>query len=93
MKVENTASVVIKARPSLYCSRACCSSHLFQINAYMDNLEGDRADTCEMMLLYPTVDASLSADYSQKGHKIRIRTINLNQPWPSIHQDLLALVA
>ena len=46
-----------------------------------------------MMLLYPTVDSPLSADFTHKGHKISIRTINLNQPWQSIHQDLLALVA
>lgn len=69
------------------------SSHVFQINAYMDNLEGEWADTCEMMLLYPTVDSPLLADYTHKGHRIHIRTINLNQPWQSIHQDLLALVA
>jgi len=69
------------------------SAHLYQINAYMDNLRGEWADTCEMMLLYPTVDAPLAADYSHKGHTIRIRTINLNQPWESIHHDLLALAA
>ena len=46
-----------------------------------------------MMLLYPTMDSSLSADYAHKGHKISIRTIGLNQPWQSIHQDLLAFVA
>jgi len=69
------------------------SEHLYQINAYMDNLEGEWADTCEMMLLYPTVDSPLSADYTHKGHKISIRTINLNQPWQSIDKDLLALVA
>ncbi len=50
-------------------------------------------DTCEMMLLYPTVDSPLSASYTHKGRKISIRTINLNQPWQCIHQDLLALVA
>ena len=59
----------------------------------MDNLEGEWAATCEMMLLYPTVDSPMSATFTHKGHKIRIRTINLNQPWQSIHQDLLALVA
>ena len=69
------------------------SEHLFQINAYMDNLEGQGADSCEMMLLYPTVDSLLSADFTHNGHKISIRTINLDQPWQSIHQDLLALVA
>jgi 5-methylcytosine-specific restriction enzyme subunit McrC len=70
------------------------SAHLFQINAYMDNLpEETLTDTCEMMLLYPTVDSPLSATFTHKGHKISIRTINLDQPWPSIHADLLALVA
>lgn len=69
------------------------SEHLYQINAYMDNLEGEWADTCQMMLLYPTVDLPFSANYSHTGHKISIRTINLNQPWQGIHHDLLALVA
>jgi hypothetical protein len=41
---------------------------------------------------YPTVDSPLLADYAHKGHKIHIRTINLNQPWQGIHQDLLVLV-
>ena len=70
------------------------SSHLFQVNAYLDNLpEGKLTDTCDIMLLYPTVDSPLTASYADKGRKISIRTINLNQPWQSIHHDLLALVA
>ncbi|MCP5525071.1 MAG: 5-methylcytosine-specific restriction endonuclease system specificity protein McrC [Verrucomicrobiales bacterium] len=69
------------------------STHLYQINAYMDNLQGENADTCEMMLLYPTVDRPLSADFTFKGHKIYIRTINLDQAWPKIHANLLELVA
>lgn len=69
------------------------SAHLYQINAYMDNLEGQWADTCEMMLLYPCMGAPLSVDFIHKGHKIGIRAINLDQPWQSIHEDLLALVA
>jgi len=70
------------------------SSHLFQIHAYMNNLpEGKLADTCEMMLLYPTMASPLSATYMDKQHKISIRTINLDQTWQGIHQDLLELVA
>lgn len=68
------------------------SAHLYQINAYLDNLSNvDGA--CEAMLLYPTVDKALSASYTHKAHRISIRTINLNQPWHGIHDDLLALVA
>jgi 5-methylcytosine-specific restriction enzyme subunit McrC len=70
------------------------SSHLYQIHAYLNNLpEGRLTDTCELMLLYPTVDSPLTVTYTDKGRKISIRTINLNQPWQSIHQDLLELVA
>jgi 5-methylcytosine-specific restriction enzyme subunit McrC len=69
------------------------SAHLYQINAYMDNLPEDKlTDTCQMMLLYPSMDWPLSATFTHRGHTISIRTINLNQPWQSIHQDLLALV-
>jgi 5-methylcytosine-specific restriction enzyme subunit McrC len=70
------------------------ASHLFQIHAYMDNLPQDSlSDTCEMMLLYPTTDTPLSATYMHKAHTIYIRSIDLNQPWESIHKDLLGLVA
>jgi 5-methylcytosine-specific restriction enzyme subunit McrC len=96
---SNTRKIIIdckftpEATQQHYEAETLRSAHLYQINAYMDNLEGKGADTCEMMLLYPTMDSPLSADYSYKGNKISIRTINLNQPWQSIHNDLLALVA
>lgn len=69
------------------------SEHLYQINAYMQNLKGNFADDCEMMLLYPTATTSLCVNYTHHRHQIAIRTVNLNQPWPDIHRDLLALVA
>lgn len=71
------------------------SSHLYQIHAYLENLPpGELTDHCEMMLLYPTAETALSVSYKDhKGRKIRIETINLNQSWPGIHHDLLALVA
>ena len=69
------------------------SSHLYQVYAYLNNLpDGKLNNTCEIMLLYPTVDLALSASYLDKGRKISIRTINLNQPWQSIHSDLMALL-
>lgn len=74
-----------------YTAETLRSAHLYQLNAYLDNLSSD--PSCEAMLLYPTVDKALSASYTHKGHKISIRTINLNQPWQAIHDDLLRLVA
>ncbi len=71
------------------------SAHLYQVNAYLDNLlPSELTDCCEMILLYPTVMEKLSLSYKdQKGRKIRICTIDLNQSWPGIHLDLLALIA
>lgn len=78
-----------------YESETLRSAHLYQINAYLDNLPpGTLTDNCEMMLLYPTVSNALNATFTDpKGRKISIRTINLNQPWQGIHNDLLVLVA
>jgi 5-methylcytosine-specific restriction enzyme subunit McrC len=77
-----------------YESETLRSSHLFQINAYLTNLpSGKLINGCEMMLLYPTAGSPLSHDFTDGRHKIKIRTINLNQPWQGIHDDLLALVA
>jgi 5-methylcytosine-specific restriction enzyme subunit McrC len=70
------------------------SAHLYQIHAYLSNLPaGKLSETCEIMLLYPTVGSPLRASYTDLGRQISIRTINLNQPWQAIHADLLALVA
>lgn len=70
------------------------SGHLYQIHAYLSNLEpGALTDTCRVVLLYPTTNEPFSATYSDGGRAIWIRTINLDQPWQQIHEDLLALVA
>jgi 5-methylcytosine-specific restriction enzyme subunit McrC len=77
-----------------YESQKLRSTHLYQLNAYMANLPEDEISaSCEFILLYPTVDASLAATYYQDGHCIRIHTINLHQPWAEIDRDLRALVA
>ena len=97
---SNTRKIIIdckftpEATQSYFEAETLRSSHLYQIYAYLDNLpEGKLTDTCEVMLLYPTVEKSLSATYTNKGRKISIRTVNLDQPWQSINHDLLALVA
>jgi 5-methylcytosine-specific restriction enzyme subunit McrC len=69
------------------------SSHLYQIFAYLDNMTAaSSAGTCEGMLLYPVVEQPFSFTYRLKGYRIAIRSINLAQPWPGIHRDMLALL-
>jgi hypothetical protein len=44
------------------------------------------------MLLYPVVDEAFAFEYRLKGHRIAVRSVNLNQDWQHIHTDLLSLV-
>jgi 5-methylcytosine-specific restriction enzyme subunit McrC len=70
------------------------SSHLYQLFAYLRNLaaRGQGAAEIDGLLLYPQASRGLDLTYHIHGHRVRIRTINLNQPWIQIHNDLLALL-
>ena len=70
------------------------ASHLYQIYAYVTNLEhlGGVNAHCEGMLLYPTVMGEFNLGYEIKGHHVRACTINLNQEWRQISCDLLKLL-
>jgi 5-methylcytosine-specific restriction enzyme subunit McrC len=69
------------------------SGHLYQIFAYIENRAArDGAVAHEGMLLYPVVDDAFAFDYRLKGHRVTIRSIDLNQPWEGIRGDLLRLV-
>ena len=77
-----------------YDSEKINSGNLYQLNAYLTNLEalGEENKSCEGMLLYPTVEDELNLSYNMNDHKISIRTINLNQDWTQIRYKLLLLV-
>lgn len=71
------------------------SAHLYQILAYVDNLAahcGHRPPH-EGMLLYPVVNEAFAFNYVLNGHRISVRSLDLDQPWERIHRDLLELVA
>ena len=83
-----------EATQTHYDAETLRSAHLFQISSYLENQPDERfRNSCEGMLLYPTVNKTLTASYTDKGRVISIRTINLNQSWQGIHDDLVALVA
>jgi len=70
-------------------------SHLYQLYAYIKNIEtksGMCNKNCEGMLLYPTVNQSLNYKYEFPGHRVTVKSINLDQDWKIIHDDLLNLV-
>jgi 5-methylcytosine-specific restriction enzyme subunit McrC len=69
------------------------SGHLYQLFAYLENRTASRPDIVhEGMLLYPVANEPFAHSYRLKGHRIRVRSINLAQPWRQIHTDLLELL-
>lgn len=70
------------------------SGHLYQIFAYVENRSANQNDgpPHEGMLLYPVVDEAFAFEYRLKGHRIAVRSIDLNQDWQHIYGDLLSLV-
>jgi 5-methylcytosine-specific restriction enzyme subunit McrC len=70
------------------------SSNIYQMFTYVKNASADNVgQSIEGMLLYPTVSKEVNANYDMSGHRISVRTINLNQAWEGIHNDLLGLVS
>jgi 5-methylcytosine-specific restriction enzyme subunit McrC len=71
------------------------SQNIYQIFAYLKNLEmkGGINQYCTGVLLYPTVDNDIHfCTMLDPKHKVIVRTLNLNQDWKLIHQDLIELL-
>jgi 5-methylcytosine-specific restriction enzyme subunit McrC len=79
---------------SRFGTRKVRSDHLYQILAYVGNrsASGNHAAPHEGMLLYPVVDEAFAFDYRLKGEQVKVRSLNLDQPWPAIHNELLRLI-
>lgn len=68
------------------------SGHLYQLFAYLKNLPDGASATVDGMLLYPLAQRSIDAIFRLPGHRLRVRTIDLNRHWSLIRRDLLALL-
>jgi 5-methylcytosine-specific restriction enzyme subunit McrC len=68
--------------------------NLLQIFGYLKHLEqkGGINARSEGILIYPTVNREIPFEIQSQGHKISVKTINLNQKWDQIHHDLLAII-
>lgn len=71
------------------------TSNLYQMYAYVKNMElsGKYSGSLQGMLLYPEVEEPVDVSFKLQGIPIRVATVDLNQPWQGIHDDLLDLVA
>ncbi|MBV1883578.1 MAG: 5-methylcytosine-specific restriction endonuclease system specificity protein McrC [Pseudomonadales bacterium] len=70
------------------------SANLYQINAYLDNLEvnGGNDARAQGMLLYPVIDQTVSACYEIGAKTIRIETLDLAQDWDGVERELMGLL-
>jgi len=84
-----------EAMQTHYNTEKVISSNMYQLYAYLKNLEDQGDVNCDIegVLLYPTVSQEVNLRFSFPMHDIRVLTLNLNQDWQNIHNDLLALVA
>ena len=69
------------------------SGHLYQLLAYLRNqsIQPGWKDV-EGVLLYPAVSREICFDGMLEGHRVRVLTINLDQPWQSIHANLMDIL-
>ena len=66
--------------------------HLYQLYAYLQNQRPTPGQALEGVLLYPANAQAVDLRYMLGGYPVRVVTLNLHQPWPSIATDLLRLV-
>ena len=84
----------VEALLNHYVKETIRSAHLYQLFAYLENIgkKGGINNNCDGILLYPQTDKEINLNYEINTHKVNIRTINLNQNWKQIHDELLEIV-
>ena len=81
-----------------YGSAKLKSANLYQLLTYLRNREATKPDHArkhrkhEGILLYPQVDEPVQAEVRLEGFRVQACTINLDQPWQQIHDDLLEIL-
>jgi len=75
-----------------YDQQKLISPHLYQLYAYLQNQPTLPEQHLEGVLLYPAAAQALNLRYTLGGHPVRVVTLDLNQHWPGIAADLLALI-
>ena len=72
------------------------SSHLYQVFTYLSQWHRSSGTdvTPDGVLLYAkTRDEDVDLKYIISGYSLRVKTLDLNQPWGDIHDSLLRLLA
>jgi 5-methylcytosine-specific restriction enzyme subunit McrC len=67
------------------------SAHLYQLHTYLTHLRTSEGPPPLGVLLYAGTGEPMRQAHLLAGHPILVRSLDLDRPWPAIHQDLLAL--
>ena len=82
-----------EALSSYFNGKRLRSSHLYQLTAYLNNKAKDPGwEQVDGILLYPTVNYPADFSFTLLDHQIAIRSIDLAQDWPLIHQRMLTVL-
>jgi len=84
-----------EALKKYYDKEKLISGHLYQLFAYVHHARmQDKSRPVEGLLLYPVVTKAFQHTYQfpNTPHRLRVATINLNQPWQQVETDLMALL-
>lgn len=69
------------------------SAHLYQLYAYLRHALHRHAPLpVRGALIYAAPNGGVAHHYRLDGHDITVMAVDLSQPWPQIHADLLSLV-
>ena len=69
-------------------------ANLYQLFTYLRQHSAEVGwESAEGVLLYPRTTRDFSAEFTTHGHRIRALTLDLTQPWRSIHAALLTITA
>ena len=71
------------------------SDNLYQLLAYLRNSQATRPDGAphDGILLYPQVgEEPLRAEVRLEGFRIQARTVNLDQDWRLVHEEMLGTI-
>ena len=77
-----------------YGKKTLNSANLYQMFAYVENYKSCRCGDCcvEGLLIYPLVRDCVNAVYNFNGNIYRVKTIDLNQDWNLIHDQLINMI-
>lgn len=75
-----------------YGSTSFKSENLYQLFAYMQHIPNEKGKRVDGILLYPDVGDTLHATYEWKGQQLTFKTVDLEQDWRGIEDELRELI-